>query len=210
MQPASGFRSFLKGMQKPGFTGRRKWPIAFIPYRGFCLINPDDRYADRMSASPTKLDDLVPKIIDHPIDLLDHGFREYLHLDANLNGCDWSSSNLIAAIKDWCFAWDNFAKRSITAASDDAAASILNVQYAILASDNCFNKPGRPVNCDQIFIKVHRHEVALVGRSMFVDLTLKEAPELVEQPILALCGRLCQIRPWPQSPPPVEAHARCS
>ena len=162
-----------------------------------------------MSASSAELDDLVPQIIDHPIDLLDHGLREYLHFDANLNCRDWSSSNLIAAIEDWCFAWDNLAKRPITAPSDDAAASILNVHYAILATFDRFNEPGRPLNCDEIFIEVHRHEVALIGRSMFVDLTLKEAPELVEQAILALFGRLYQIGPRPQSLLPAEAHARC-
>ncbi len=119
-------------MQKSVSAGRGKRTIAFITDRTLRLIDSDDGNANRISAAASELDHLIPKIIDYAIDLLDHSLREYLHLNANLNRGDWSSPNLIAGIEDCSLAGNNLAKCSIAAASSDASASILNIQYAVL------------------------------------------------------------------------------
>jgi len=126
-QTTLGCGSFLKRMQETGFTSRRKRAITFVANRVLSLVNTDDGDTDWMPAAAAKLDYLVSQIIDHAIDLLNHGLREYLHFDANLNRGDWSSSDFVTSIEDRSFTGNNLAKCCITAASRDASASILNI-----------------------------------------------------------------------------------
>ncbi len=87
-------------MQKPAFPGRWKRSVTFITDGALRLVNADDGDANWMPASPPELDDLVSEIVNHAINLLDHGLREYLHFHADLNGRDRPSSNLITGVED--------------------------------------------------------------------------------------------------------------
>jgi len=89
-----------------------------------------------MPTSAPELYYLIPQVINHAIDLLDHGFREYLYFDANLHRRNWASSNQITRIEDRCFTRNNLAKCPIAAAGFYTSASILDIQYAFLPSND--------------------------------------------------------------------------
>jgi hypothetical protein len=123
-------------MQKATLASRRIGSIAFETHCALGLVDANDSDTDWASASAAELSYLVPQIVDHAIDLLDHGLRENLHFYANLDGGNWSSSNLIAWIENRHFARNNLAKCPIAAASVYASTSILNIQHAILTKDH--------------------------------------------------------------------------
>ena len=115
-----------------------------------------------MPTSAPELDYLVSQIIDHAIDLLDHGLRKDFYFDANLHRGDWTPPDLVTGIEDWCLTRNYLAKCSVAAASVHTPTSILNVQYTILTKDDGVNQLRRSANRDEIFVKMHRHEVALI------------------------------------------------
>jgi hypothetical protein len=149
------------------------------------LVNANDSDGDRIPAATSELDYLVSQIVDHTINLLDHGLRKYFYLYANLHSGDWTSSDLIASIEDRDLSRNDLAKCPVTSASVYTPTSILNVQRTIFTKYGCVNKLRRSSNGDQIFVKMHRHEVALIRGPMFVDFAFKEAPELAQKPIFA-------------------------
>ena len=146
-----------------------------------------------MAASAPELDYLIPQVIDHPINLLDHRLCEDLHLDTDLNGCKGSPSNLVAGIENRRLARNKLAKCSITTAGLHSTTPILNIQHTVLTREDCLNQLRRTSNGSKIFVEMHCHEVALIGCPMLVNLAFKEALELRQQPILVLLGRLRQI-----------------
>ena len=121
-------------MQKALLARRGKRPVALIPDCALGLIDTDDRNANRIPSAMPELNDLVPKIIDHTVDLLDHRLCEDLHLDADFYGCYRSSCHEVTGISDRRLAWDDFPERSIAPPSRDTVNSLLfsNVRFSIL------------------------------------------------------------------------------
>jgi hypothetical protein len=137
-------------MKEARLAGGGKRPIAFIANRALCLIDADNGDADWMSASTPELNYLVPQIIDHTINLLDHGLCQDFHFHANLHRGNRTSSHHVTGVGDRRLPRNNLAERSVTAASGNAPASILDIQYAILPGDYCVTQLGRPPNGNQV------------------------------------------------------------
>jgi hypothetical protein len=78
---------------------------------------------------------LSPQVVYYAVDLLDHCFRQDFYFNANFYGRNGASSSPITRVEDRRFPRNNFPKCSVTAASDDPPASILDVQHAVFATD---------------------------------------------------------------------------
>jgi len=72
-------------MEKPRPSGRREWPVPFVADRAFGLIDSYDSDANRVSAAPLELNNLVPKVIYYAVDLLYHRLRENLHFNSDFD-----------------------------------------------------------------------------------------------------------------------------
>ncbi len=89
-EPTLGFGGLLHGVPVP-FPVCIVFPVAFVADTEGRLIHTDDRNADWMSAPVLEMLDLLAKVAGHSVDLLDHGFREYLSFGTNLN-CRYATS----------------------------------------------------------------------------------------------------------------------
>lgn len=59
--------------------------IALVADRALGPIDADDGDADRVAAAAFELHHLVAKVVDHAVDLFDHGLRQNLDLNADLD-----------------------------------------------------------------------------------------------------------------------------
>lgn len=191
-KPARCFWSFLHGVQETGFARRREWPIPLIANGAGRFIDSNNRNADRMPASSPELDHLILEVVDHAIDLFDHRLREYLHLHADFDCRYGSPPNEVTWVEDCDLARNDLAKSSVPTTSLNTPAPILNIQYAIFPLENGIRKFGRPLYGEQVFVEMHRDEIALIRRAMLVEMSLKQAAKLVQQPVFVLFGRLRQ------------------
>src|ERR1051326_9567242 len=82
-----GFLSWM--LVLPSISG--PFPFTLIRSIAWGGIDPDESNADRLSACPAKLLDLSNQVANDPINLLDHRFRQYLGLRANLDIGDFTS-----------------------------------------------------------------------------------------------------------------------
>src|SRR5258706_7851896 len=114
------------------------------------MIDPDDCDADRMSSATFESRDLVPKIVNHAVDLFDHGLRQDLDLNADFNRRDRTASDRISRIENCRLTGNNLAERPVASPGLNTASPVLDVQNTILASHS-FQQLGRTFDCDQIF-----------------------------------------------------------
>jgi hypothetical protein len=142
-------------------AGGRKGTISSIPDRAFRVVHPDYGHTDGIPAATPKLHHLVAQIVDYTIDLLDHGFGEDFHFHANLDRVDWPARDEVASVYDWVFAGDDFAECPVSPARRDAAPLVLDVEDGLLPANNSLDQLGGTMDCDQVFIEMHRDEIAL-------------------------------------------------
>jgi hypothetical protein len=133
-QAALCFRSFLNGMQEARLAGRRKGPVTLISHGVIGAIDSNHGNADRTSPASFELNHLVPKVVDHAVDLLDH-CRQDFDLDTDFDGSDRASRHQVARVADGRLAWDDLAKGPVAPPRGNAAPLILSVQNALLAVD---------------------------------------------------------------------------
>ena len=126
------------------------------------MIDADDGHADRPSATPFELDYLIAKIVDHAINLLDHGLGQHLHLDADLHGRNRPSTNEIARIRQGGFTRNDFPKRAVAATRFNATPLVLDIQDAVPPVDGSLPQLRRAIDLNQVFVEMHCYEVALV------------------------------------------------
>ena len=107
-------------MEEARLARSREGPIPFIADSAFRLVDTDNGNTDRMPAATLELNYLIAEVVYYTVDLLNHRFREYLHLDADFDRRYGASGNKAAAIRDRCFAGDDLTERSITAPSRNA------------------------------------------------------------------------------------------
>src|SRR5436853_4254622 len=106
-------------MRNARLAQRRERHIPYIADSAFRLVDTDNRYTDRMPAATLELNYLIAQVVYYTVDLLNHRFREYLHLDADFDRRYGASGNKVAAIHDGCFAGDDLTERSITTPGGD-------------------------------------------------------------------------------------------
>jgi hypothetical protein len=129
-----------------------------------------------------KLTDLLRKVAGHAVNLLNHGLGQDLDLCTDFNGGHRSSCDQIARIDNWGFTGNQLAKASIPASGLDALAPVLNIQNAFSRSD-AHRILVRPVQRGEVFVEVHCHKVAQVGRPMNIALPVEQFPEFGEQSV---------------------------
>ena len=179
-------------MKETVLAGGGEGPVTLITDGAFGLVDADDRNADRVPASVLELHYLVPKIVDHPVNLLNHCLRQDLHLHADLDGGDWASRHRVAGVDDRSLAGNDFAKRPIATPGGDTTALILDAQNPIPAGGGRLDQSRRAIHADQVFVEVHRNEVALSRITMSVDLAFKQPPEFRGEPVFDWVQRLRQ------------------
>ena len=104
--------------------------FSFISHVSIGSIHSDDANTNRISPALSEFDDLVSQIIDHPIDLLDHRFRQDFYLDSDLHRRDHSPRHAISVIDDRSFTGYNLPERPISPASLHTMPFIRDIQYA--------------------------------------------------------------------------------
>ena len=111
--------------------------------------------------------------------MLDHCFRQDLHLDSDFYGSDLPPPDHVPRIEKRRLARNDLAKRAIPAPCFHPSPKILGVDNSVAAL-HCREEPGRPAESNQVFVKVHGNEITLLRDPMAVFLPFKEAPKLRE------------------------------
>jgi hypothetical protein len=78
----------LLNRMRPAFAARTKLALTLVSDGIPGHIDSDDRNANRAAACPPELCNLILKGRNHAVDLLDHGFEQYLDLNPDLDGGD--------------------------------------------------------------------------------------------------------------------------
>jgi hypothetical protein len=129
LDPQSALRraSLLARVQEAGSSGSRKRPVALVSNRVISLVNADDSYAYRVTASTPELGHLISEIVNHAIDLLNHRLRQYLNFDPDLDGRYRTTRHQISRIFDGCLTGNDLPKRSIATPGRHPAPPVLNI-----------------------------------------------------------------------------------
>jgi len=114
-------------MKESLFAGSRKWSVSFVTDRAFRMINTDNTNTNRISPTVFELNDLIAKIVDYPVDLLDHRFGQYFYLYSDFHCGDGAPAHQIVTVANRIFAGDDLAKSPISTARRHAAPPILNI-----------------------------------------------------------------------------------
>ena len=72
-QATLSFRSLLIRVEEARLSRRRKRSFTFISNRALSMIDAYNCYADRIATASLELDDLISKVVDDPVYLLNHG-----------------------------------------------------------------------------------------------------------------------------------------
>ena len=131
-----------------------------------------------MAAPALELNRLIAKIVYYAVDLLNHRLRQYLHFNADLDGRNRPTTDKIARIGDGILAWNYFTESPIPPSRWNATTLVLDIENAVLAMYHRINQFRRAIDCDEVLVKMHRNIVALIRRTMFIDFTFKQSPEL--------------------------------
>lgn len=120
--------SLLRGMQKTAFASRGVAPgFAFVADISLGAVYANDAHANRVPATLLEFRNLISKIVNHPVDLFDHGLGKDFYLDANLYSRDSASRYTEALINYGCLSRYDFSERPIATSSRDTMPLILDV-----------------------------------------------------------------------------------
>jgi hypothetical protein len=180
-------------MQETGLAGCWERPVALISNRVIGAVDPNDRNADRVSATALKLSDFVSKIVDYAINLFDHGLRQHLHFNADLDRGNRPTRHQVARINDRSSARNDLTKGPSPRRAATPRRLFCTFRTQPLRLMAASFSLRRTADRDKVFIEMHGHEVTLVGRPVLVYLVLKQPPELCQQPVFRLRGRLRQL-----------------
>jgi hypothetical protein len=114
-------------VEESAFIRRGVASLALIADIPIGVIHTNDTNTNRIVPPFSKLQNLIPQVINHTVDLLDHSLGKNLHFDANLDGSYKSPGNAETFIQNWCFPCNDFPKGAISASGLDAMSSILDV-----------------------------------------------------------------------------------
>ena len=103
-------------MKEPAGADRWNLPIPLETNVVFGMIDSNNSDANRISATAAELLHLVSEVIYHSINLLEHRLRQNFDLYAYFDGGNWSASNQVSGIEDWCFARYDLTESSISTA----------------------------------------------------------------------------------------------
>ena len=97
---------------------------------------------------------MIPKVVDNPIDLFDHGLGQHLYFHSNLDCSDRAARYQISSIQDCLFSWDDLAESAVTTASFHTLALVLHIQHA-LSQPYAFGQCFGTVNGQEVFVQLH-------------------------------------------------------
>jgi hypothetical protein len=123
-------------MEEALLAGGWEGAVSFVPDGGLGVVDPDNRYTNRMPSAMPKLDHLVTQVVDYTVNLLDHRLRQHLDLDADFDCGNGASGNGVSNVHNGRFSRNEFAERPVAAACHYSAPLVLNVQDAIFAEDD--------------------------------------------------------------------------
>src|SRR5437879_2523431 len=103
-------------------------PILLITRIGCRMVNSHDSDTDGHACAALEVSHLLYQVADDSVNLLDHCFREDLHLAPNFNGRNLSSSYDVARVLNGFYIGNQLPKSSIAAPSFDAATAVLHIQ----------------------------------------------------------------------------------
>ncbi len=104
-------------------------PISLIAGGNTCVIDPEDGDANRFAVLGSILEmiDLLEEITSDTINLFDHGFREDLYFNADLNRCDRTSRHVVTRDHFRGFVGDEFTEGAIAASRLNACPLIRDI-----------------------------------------------------------------------------------
>ncbi len=132
-----------------------------------------------MSTASSKLHHLISEVVYDAVDLLNHRLSQNLHLDANFNCGDLPSSNGVSHILNCCLTGHNFPECAIATPCLDSLKAVCRIQNQYSTLYRLYKLWGS-VDCDKIFVQMHRNVVALIRRTVFVDTAFEELLEFAQ------------------------------
>ena len=96
------------------------------------MIDANDRDTDWIPATSFEVIDLLAKIADHSVNLLNHRFGENLHLHADFHGCDRPSRDGKSGVGDRSFAGDYFSECPVAPTRFNSPSAVLPVENTSL------------------------------------------------------------------------------
>ncbi len=131
--------------------------------------DPDTNWA---STARSKLFHLPMKVVDNPINLLDHCFHHNFYLNANLYGSYRPTSDQKLFLRNRCLIGNYFTKAAITAPSSNSVAPVLYVYDAssVLHTAYVFFRPLKPM---KVFVELSRNRIAEIRLPMTICLPVK-------------------------------------
>lgn len=127
---------------------RWKGAVSLVSHGAFSLVDSNNRNADWMAAAASELNDLIPQVVDHAVDLFDHCLGKDLYFYADFDCCDRASGNLIAGMNDGRLSGYELAKCGVTTPRSNASALVLCVENPVFSLDHRFDQFWRTVDSD--------------------------------------------------------------
>jgi hypothetical protein len=179
------------------FSGRRKRSFAFVANVSSRMIYADDSKTDGILAAFSEVRHLAAQIINYAVDLLDHSLGEDFYFNSHLDRRDPAPSNGVAVLHSRLFAWEDLAERSISSPCAHSLQSVMHISNGYFLSD-ARNELRRTINRHQVFEQVYCDEISLRGCPVFVNSSLEEFSELVEESKMQFA---CSLRVGRACPP---------
>ena len=138
---------------------RQERAVSFVARASIGPIYADDAHANRVSSAALELCNLIGCHRDDAPDLLDHGFRENLDLDPDLNGGYLSCRDGKTRARARNCAKNQFAQSRVATSSDHSSTRVLTACDS-LPPDDPGDKRPRLRDLKQIFIELNGNLVA--------------------------------------------------
>ena len=108
---------------------RRKGALTLVRSALGRVVDTDDPHADWICATRIKLIYLFPQVVNHAVNLLDHGLEQDFDFDSDLYRCNRTSANYETRVLNGINIRDDLTEATVTTTSLNALPQVLSVQY---------------------------------------------------------------------------------
>jgi hypothetical protein len=147
--------------------------IALVTDCVLSVVHAYNGNTDWVTSAALELCNLLLKIANNAIDLLNHRFGENLYLGTYFNGGNFPSGYLIARINNRLLIWYNFPECAIASTRPYSLPFILGVYYPVFRFDMTLEL-RRAIQCNKIFVEMHGNKVAKARIPVKVSLSVEQ------------------------------------
>jgi len=115
-------------MQVTPLSGCRPRTVPFKADVVISVVDSHNRYAEGLVSCSPELGHLISKVVDHPVDLLNHCLGQNFNLHSNFECRNSATRDCISLVSNRFFAWNDFAESAVAASRSNSLESIGDVQ----------------------------------------------------------------------------------